>query len=180
LGECGQGLSKGQDGPAISLDLAALPKPLFRDNSNDALARVEGCFMRAADGTHNFTICWSPTDFENVSGALFLIGALGFRVEDVEILLQSHEHFDHVAGLAELQRRSGEKLIATTAAAAVMASGRSSEDDPQFGMHDPADAASDAGLVDTLACRNYAASISDRLDARLAEESSDEKSAAAR
>lgn len=212
------------------------------------------------------------------------IGALGFRTEDVKILLMSHEHFDHVGGLSELQRRSGAKLIAAPEAAPVMASGKASENDPQFGMHDPFPAArvdevlgdsrtvrlgtlelravatpghtpgalswhwqscddeegcasivyadslspissesyrfsdhpeyvaafraglnrlseldctilltphpsasalrdrlaSDAGLVDTTACRNYAASVSERLDTRLAEESTDERSDAAR
>ena len=202
------------------------------------------------------------------------IAALGFRIEDVKVLLQSHVHFDHVGGLAELQRRSGAKLIAAPEAAPVMASGETAADDPQFGMHDPFPAArvdevlgdsmtvrlgalelraiatpghapgalswywpscddegcvsvvyvdslspissdsyrfsdhpeyvagfraglerlsaldctilvtphpsasamrerleSDAGLVDTAACRNYAAAIAERLDARLAEES---------
>jgi len=65
------------------------------------------------------------------------IEQLGFRVEDIKILLQSHEHFDHVAGLAELQRRSGARLFASPEAAPVMASGVTSADDPQFGMHDP-------------------------------------------
>lgn len=82
------------------------------------------------------------------------IGALGFRIEDVKILLQSHEHFDHVGGLAELQRRSGAKLIASPAAAPVVASGNASEDDPQFGMHDPFPAARvDEVLGDDLAVR---------------------------
>lgn len=69
------------------------------------------------------------------------IGALGFRIEDVKILLMSHEHFDHVGGLAELQRRSGATLIASPEAAPVMASGKAAENDPQFGMHDPFPAA---------------------------------------
>ena len=63
------------------------------------------------------------------------IGALGFRLEDVKVLLQSHVHFDHVGGLAELQRRSGAKLIASPEAAPVMASGETAANDPQFGMH---------------------------------------------
>jgi metallo-beta-lactamase class B len=82
------------------------------------------------------------------------IGALGFRVEDVKVLLQSHEHFDHVGGLAELQRRSGARLIASSEAVAVMASGEASDDDPQFGMHDPFPAARvDEVLGDSLAVR---------------------------
>lgn len=82
------------------------------------------------------------------------IDALGFHIEDVKILLMSHEHFDHVGGLAELQRRSGAKLIASPEAAPVMASGQASENDPQFGMHDPFPAARvDEVLGDSLAVR---------------------------
>lgn len=65
------------------------------------------------------------------------IEALGFRLADVKLLLHSHEHFDHVGGLAELQRRTGARLLASAEAAPVLASGRESADDPQFGMHEP-------------------------------------------
>ncbi|MEQ8483841.1 MAG: subclass B3 metallo-beta-lactamase [Pseudomonadales bacterium] len=40
------------------------------------------------------------------------IAALGFDLADVEILLNSHAHFDHSGGLAELKRRSGALLYA--------------------------------------------------------------------
>ncbi|WP_397472380.1 MBL fold metallo-hydrolase, partial [Rheinheimera sp.] len=50
---------------------------------------------------------------------------------------QSHEHFDHVAGLARLQQLSGAKLLASAAAAPVLASGVVSSADPQAGMHKP-------------------------------------------
>lgn len=65
------------------------------------------------------------------------VEALGFRLADVKLLLHSHEHFDHVGGLAELQRRTGARLLASAEAAPVLASGRESADDPQFGMHEP-------------------------------------------
>lgn len=82
------------------------------------------------------------------------IGALGFRIEDIKVLLQSHEHFDHVGGLAELQRLTGAKLIASPEAAPVMATGKSSADDPQYGMHDPFPAARvDEVLGDNLTVR---------------------------
>lgn len=40
------------------------------------------------------------------------IEALGFELNDVEVLLNSHAHFDHAGGLAELRERSGGKLMA--------------------------------------------------------------------
>lgn len=59
------------------------------------------------------------------------ITQLGFRIEDVKILLHSHEHYDHVGGLAYLQRQSGARMIASHGAAAAMASGQVQPNDPQ-------------------------------------------------
>jgi metallo-beta-lactamase class B len=41
------------------------------------------------------------------------IAQLGFKIEDVKILLNSHAHCDHAGGLAELKRKTGAKLIAS-------------------------------------------------------------------
>lgn len=41
------------------------------------------------------------------------IGVLGFHVKDVRILLNTHAHYDHSGGLAELKRASGGRLIAS-------------------------------------------------------------------
>lgn len=65
------------------------------------------------------------------------IRALGFALSDVRILLHSHEHFDHVAGLASLQRQTGARLVASAPAAAVLSSGKDAKSDPQYGMHKP-------------------------------------------
>ncbi|WP_126172627.1 subclass B3 metallo-beta-lactamase [Altericroceibacterium xinjiangense] len=64
------------------------------------------------------------------------VEALGLRMSDVKLLLHSHEHFDHVGGLAELQRRSGARLLASPKAAPVLTSGIAAPDDPQFGTLD--------------------------------------------
>lgn len=76
------------------------------------------------------------------------IVSLGFRLEDVKLLLTSHEHFDHVGGMAELQRRSGARLLTSAAAKPVMESGKASPDDPQTGMHEPFEAAKVDGIVE--------------------------------
>lgn len=65
------------------------------------------------------------------------IRALGFNLQDVKFLLHSHEHFDHVGGIAKLQTSTGATLVASAPAKAVLNSGRASSDDPQFGMHKP-------------------------------------------
>jgi metallo-beta-lactamase class B len=41
------------------------------------------------------------------------IAKLGFRSRDVRILLNSHAHYDHAGGLAQLKRDTGAKLLAS-------------------------------------------------------------------
>jgi metallo-beta-lactamase class B len=69
------------------------------------------------------------------SAALVLdnVRALGFRVADVKLLLNSHAHFDHAGGLAAVQRASGAAAAASQASARVLAAGASGRDDPQYG-----------------------------------------------
>ena len=59
------------------------------------------------------------------------IRALGFDPADVKYLLNSHEHFDHAAGLAYLQGVTGAPLLARQPAIATLRSGRSDRSDPQ-------------------------------------------------
>ena len=61
------------------------------------------------------------------------IRALGFRIEDVRLILNSHVHFDHAGGIAELQRLSGATVAASPPSARVLKRGHSGPDDPQFG-----------------------------------------------
>ncbi len=75
------------------------------------------------------------------------IKTLGFSLRDVKLLLHSHEHFDHVAGLAKLQQLSGATLLASPEAAPVLTSGVVAAADPQAGMHQPFPAARVDGLV---------------------------------
>ena len=59
------------------------------------------------------------------------IDKLGFKLEDVKVLLSSHAHFDHAGGLAELKRRTGAQIVASRADAEALA--RGGKGDPQFG-----------------------------------------------
>lgn len=65
------------------------------------------------------------------------IRSLGFRVEDVKIIVNSHVHFDHAGGIAELQRLSGARVYASPWSAAVMRTGAVAHDDPQYGIISP-------------------------------------------
>lgn len=48
---------------------------------------------------------------------------LGFRMADVEILLATHAHGDHVAGLAELKRLTGAQMMMSEADAILLENG---------------------------------------------------------
>jgi metallo-beta-lactamase class B len=58
---------------------------------------------------------------------------LGFRLTDVKYILQSHEHYDHVGGIAKLQKMTGARVIASGPAQGVLSSGMASAADPQQG-----------------------------------------------
>jgi metallo-beta-lactamase class B len=60
------------------------------------------------------------------------IRALGFRLGDVRLIVNSHAHYDHVGGIAALQRASGAIVAASAAGARVIGRGELAPDDPQF------------------------------------------------
>ena len=62
------------------------------------------------------------------------IRQLGFSPRDIKFILNTHEHFDHVGGIARLQRLSGATVVTSAAGAKVISSGMPAEDDPQYGI----------------------------------------------
>ena len=65
------------------------------------------------------------------------IRQLGFKVEDIRYILNSHAHHDHAGGIAELQKLSGATVLASPASLALIASGRPDQTDPQFPHLEP-------------------------------------------
>jgi metallo-beta-lactamase class B len=61
------------------------------------------------------------------------IRALGFRTEDVKLILSSHAHYDHAGGIAALQRASGAEVAASARGAEALQAGGPPPDDPQAG-----------------------------------------------
>ena len=94
-----------------------------------------------AVGTYDLSVYLIATDAGHilintgVSGSTKLIrdstSALGFDIEDVEILLTMQAHWDHTASLAEIKRISGARMLATTADTRILEDGGFS--DPHFG-----------------------------------------------
>ena len=65
------------------------------------------------------------------------IRKLGFKTEDVKLIVNSHAHYDHAAGIAALQRASGAIVAATASGAQALQRGENTPDDPQYGFgHD--------------------------------------------
>lgn len=95
-------------------------------------------------GTHGLgsVLITSPAGHILIDGALpesapqivDHIRSLGFRVEDIKLIVNSHVHFDHAGGIAELEKLSGARVVASPWTADVMKKGIVPRDDPQFGI----------------------------------------------
>lgn len=51
------------------------------------------------------------------------VGKLGFKMEDVKVLINSHAHFDHAGGLARLKKLTGARLMISEADAPLISTG---------------------------------------------------------
>ena len=74
---------------------------------------------------------------ESAAGIVASIRSLRFLIEDVKFILNSHVHYDHAGGLAELVRMSGATVAASPKSAPVLERGTVGPDDPQFGSLQP-------------------------------------------
>ena len=59
------------------------------------------------------------------------IAALGFHLEDVKVILNTHAHYDHAGGIAELQQATGAVVRASLPSITEMLTGAPTPDDPQ-------------------------------------------------
>ena len=116
------------------------PAPPVRIHANTYLVGTCGISAILITGTQGDILIDGGTE----AGADLIannIKSLGFRLTDVKYLLHSHEHFDHVGGIARLQQLTGAQLLASPAAASVLNTGAPGPGDPQAGMHPPFPAA---------------------------------------
>jgi metallo-beta-lactamase class B len=60
------------------------------------------------------------------------IRKLGFRVEDIRYILNSHAHQDHAGAIADVQKLSGATVLASPASVKVLESGQPDPADAQF------------------------------------------------
>ena len=74
---------------------------------------------------------------ESVPQIVANIRSLGFCIEDVKLIVNSHVHFDHGGGIAELQRLSGAKVAASPWSVEVLTKSGVGKGDPQFSIATP-------------------------------------------
>jgi metallo-beta-lactamase class B len=116
------------------------PAPPVRIHANTYLVGTCGISSILITGSNGHVLIDSGTE----KGAELIadnIRQLGFKLRDVKYLLMSHEHFDHVGGIARLQQLTGATLVTSGPAENVLNTGVAGLDDPQAGMHKPFPAA---------------------------------------
>jgi metallo-beta-lactamase class B len=112
------------------------PAPPVRIHGNTYLVGTCGISSVLIVGTDGDILIDSATE----AGADLVaanIRRLGFNPTDVRILLHSHEHFDHVGGMARLEQLTGARLYASANAAEVFKAGRPGAGDPQADILTP-------------------------------------------
>ena len=62
------------------------------------------------------------------------IRKLGFKTQDVKLIVNSHGHYDHAGGIAALQRASRARVAASPSGAKALERGENTTDDPQYGF----------------------------------------------
>ena len=116
------------------------PAPPVRIHGNSYLVGTCGISAILVAGSEGHVLIDGGTE----QGADIIAGnirRLGFRLEDIRFIVHSHEHLDHVGGIARLLQLTGASLIASTPAARVFATGTNGADDPQSGQLKPFPAA---------------------------------------
>ena len=112
------------------------PGPPFRVYGQTYYVGTCGIAALLVTGPRGHTLIDSGTD-KGAEVVLANIRALGFDPADVDTILMSHEHFDHVGGMARLQAATGATIVTTAPAASVLRSGKPGADDPQAASGHP-------------------------------------------
>jgi metallo-beta-lactamase class B len=124
-----------QDRPSSCADCPGwnMPQPPFRIYGNSYYVGTHGLgsVLITSETGHVLIDGDLP---ESVPQIVAHIRSLGFKVEDIKLIVNSHVHFDHAGGIAELQKLSGARVAASKWSSDVMEKGAVPRDDPQFGV----------------------------------------------
>lgn len=108
------------------------PAPPVRIHANTYLVGTCGISAILVTGSQGHVLIDGGTE----QGAEVIaenIRSLGFRLKDIRFILTSHEHHDHVGGVARLQQLTGAAVVTSARAKPVLESGQPARDDPQYG-----------------------------------------------
>jgi metallo-beta-lactamase class B len=134
-------LASGQTGPPQSSSCADCPewnKPQqpFRVYGNTYYVGPHGLTSILITSRAGHVLIDSALP-ESVPQVVANIRSLGFRMEDVKLIVNSHVHFDHGGGISELQRLSGAKVAASPWSVEVLTKTGVGKGDPQSGSLQP-------------------------------------------
>ena len=108
------------------------PAPPVRIHANSYLVGSCGISAILITGSRGHMLIDGGTE-EGAEVIAENIRSLGFRLTDIRFILTSHEHHDHVGGVARLQQLTGAAVVSSATAKAVLESGQPGRGDPQFG-----------------------------------------------
>ncbi|QDH34702.1 MBL fold metallo-hydrolase [Porphyrobacter sp. YT40] len=112
------------------------PAPPFRVHGNTFYVGTCGITVLFVAGENGTVMIDTGTE-TGVWHALRNVGRIGYDPQHIGLLLYSHEHFDHVGGMAAAQIYTMAPVLASPEADAVFRTGKDDPRDPQAGMHDP-------------------------------------------
>jgi len=131
LGLVGAALAQSRTSTCVLCAEWSRPQKPFRIFGNTYYVGTHGLssILITSDTGHVLIDGGLPESAKQIAGN---IRSLGFRIEDVKVILNSHVHFDHAGGIAELQRLSGARVIASVWSADVLRKGVMLRGDPQY------------------------------------------------
>ncbi len=111
------------------------PSPVFQVHGNTYYVGSCGITALVVLGSEQ-AILFDTAEVEFAPTLQSNLARVGVEPRKIGWILGSHEHYDHVGGVAEFQRRSGAEVIIADEAK-ISFTGQMDPRDPQFGMHDP-------------------------------------------
>ncbi len=123
------------------------PAPPARIHGNTYYVGTCGISAILIDTSQGLVVIDAATD-KAAPMILENIRALGFDPKNIRYLLASHEHLDHVGGLAGIQQASGAPVYALAAAQTSLTTGEMDRADPQHGSFPPVKGVTIKGILE--------------------------------
>lgn len=112
------------------------PGPPFKVYGNTYYVGTCGITILFVAGENGTVLIDTGTE-KGIWLALENVARIGHDPTRIGLLLYSHEHFDHVGGMAAAQIYTVAPMLASPEAAEVLRTGKDNPRDPQAGMHEP-------------------------------------------